>query len=189
VEIEKSGKDRVPDSITVHVVPFDLRPDGKAPHEMSGDDYIANRSRYLYDVYQQMPALPGAMSTVDQVIKLLGDPGRRVLVHCAAGKDRAGWVVAAVLTALGVEPDEVLADYLESNAHIDALRAHLQRVYGSPEGGEPIEISDDLLGVRAEYLQSAQDAAAKKFGTFDEYLAACRVTESDLDRLRARFLT
>jgi protein-tyrosine phosphatase len=188
-EIEKSGSDRVPDSIEVHIVPFDLRPDGKAPHEMSGDDYIANRTRYMYDVYAQMPALPGAMSTVDQVIKLLGDPDRRVLVHCAAGKDRTGWVVAAVLTALAVDPDEIMADYLESNGDIDALRAHLQRIYGPPEGGEPIEISDDLLGVKADYLHSAREAAMEKFGTFDDYLTACRVTPGDLDRLRARMLT
>jgi protein-tyrosine phosphatase len=187
-EIEKTGAGRVPDSIEVHVVPFDLRPDGKAPHEMSRDDYYANRTRYMYEVYQQMPTLPGAMSTVDQVIKLLGDPDRRVLVHCAAGKDRTGWVVAAVLAALEVNDDDIMSDYLKSNADIESLRAHLQRSYGSADG-EPIEISDELLGVRAEFLQSAQAAAAEKFGTFDEYLAACRVTPGDLDRLRARMLT
>jgi protein-tyrosine phosphatase len=109
-------------------------------------------------------------------------------VHCAAGKDRTGWVVAAVLTALAVDPDEIMADYLESNTDIDSLRAHLQRIYGPPEGGEPIEISDDLLGVKADYLQSAQSAALERFGTFDDYLAACRVTTDDLDRLRSRML-
>jgi hypothetical protein len=32
------------------------------------------------------------------------------LVHCAAGKDRTGIVVAALLLAAGVEPDSVVAD-------------------------------------------------------------------------------
>jgi protein-tyrosine phosphatase len=185
-EIDKSGADQVPDSVQVHVVPFDLRPDGKAPHELTAEDQNANRGRYMYDVYRQLGTLPGAMSAVDQVIKLLGDPDRRVLVHCAAGKDRTGWVVSAVLTALDVDADEILADYLKSNEDIAALRTHLERIYG---GGKLIDISDDLLGVRTEYLQGALEAAEEKFGSFDEYLAACRVTESDLGRLRDRMLT
>jgi protein-tyrosine phosphatase len=185
-EIEKSGADQVPDSIEVHIVPFDLRPDGKAPHELTAEDQEANRTRYMYDVYRQMPALPGAMSAVDQVIKLLGDPDRKLLVHCAAGKDRTGWVVAAVLTALGVDTDDIVADYVASNADIDSLRAHLQRIYGHEK---VLDISDDLLGVRADYLEGAHEAALEQFGSFEEYLAACRVTDGDLDRLRARMLT
>jgi protein-tyrosine phosphatase len=185
-EIEKSGADQVPDSVEVHVVPFDLRPDGKAPHELTAEDREANRVRYMSDVYRQLGTLPGAMTAVDQVIKLLGDPDRRVLVHCAAGKDRTGWVVFAVLTALELDADEILADYLKSNEDVGALRAHLQRIYG---GDKLIDISDDLLGVRPDYLQGALEAAVEKFGSFDEYLAACRVTDGDLSRLRARMLT
>ncbi|MBA4023162.1 MAG: protein-tyrosine-phosphatase [Gordonia sp.] len=186
-EIERSGSDKVPDGIEVHVLPFDLRPDGKAPHEISREEYMANRTRYLSQVYATMPMLPGAMNCIEQVIKLLGDPDRRVLVHCAAGKDRTGWVVAVVLGALGVARDEVLKDYLESNASIGPLRAHMQKIYGQPDG-EPIEISDDLLGVNEVYLAAAQQAMLDTYGSLEDYLAACRVTEQDLERLRARLL-
>lgn len=186
-EIERSGSDKVPDEIEVHVLPFDLRPDGKAPHEISREEYMANRTRYLSEIYATMPSLPGAMSCIDQVIKLLGDPERRVLVHCAAGKDRTGWVVAVVLGALGVVPEEIMEDYLRSNAAIEPLRVHMQKIYGLPEG-ETIEISDDLLGVNEVYLASAQRAMLEKYGSLEGYLEACNVTKEDLERLRARLL-
>jgi protein-tyrosine phosphatase len=186
-EIERSGSDNIPDGIEFHVLPFDLRPDGKAPHEMTHEDYVANRARYMAWVYETMPALPGAMSCIDQVIKLLGDD-RRVLIHCAAGKDRTGWVVAVVLGALGVNSDLIVEDYLRSNADIEPLRAHLTKIYGPGEGGEQIEISDDLLGVKEEYLAAAQQAMTEGYGSLEQYLKACGVTEDDLDRLRTRLL-
>lgn len=46
-----------------------------------------------------------------------------VLVHCAAGKDRTGVAVAALLLGADVEPDAVIGDYLETASNIDALRA------------------------------------------------------------------
>lgn len=186
-EIERSGSDKLPDGIELHVLPFDLRPDGKAPHEISREEYMANRTRYLSQVYATMPMLPGAMNCIEQVIKLLGDPNRRVLVHCAAGKDRTGWVVSVVLGALGVARDEIVEDYLKSNASIGPLRAHMQKIYGLPEG-EPIEISDDLLGVNEVYLAAAQQAMLEQYESLENYLAACGVTEDDLDRLRTRLL-
>lgn len=187
-EIDHSGTDRAPTGIEVHVLPFDLRPDGKAPHEMTHEEYVASRTNYMIGVYESMPALPGAMSCVDQVIKLLGTADRRLLVHCAAGKDRTGWVVSVVLGALGVRAEEIMADYLRSNADIGKLREHLKKIYAPPEGSEPIEISDDLLGVREDYLEAAQKVMTEQFGSLDGYLEACRVTKEDLKRLRARLL-
>ena len=38
-------------------------------------------------------------------------PGAAI-VHCAAGKDRTGVVVALALTMAGVEPEAIVADYI-----------------------------------------------------------------------------
>ena len=49
-------------------------------------------------------------------LRLLCSPGRLpLLYHCTGGKDRAGWMTAIVLTALGVPRELVLRDYLLSN--------------------------------------------------------------------------
>jgi protein-tyrosine phosphatase len=42
-----------------------------------------------------------------------------VLVHCAAGKDRTGLLVALLLRLAGITLESVEADYLRSNAHLD----------------------------------------------------------------------
>ncbi|ELB85792.1 protein-tyrosine-phosphatase [Rhodococcus wratislaviensis IFP 2016] len=45
-----------------------------------------------------------------------------ILVHCAAGKDRTGVVVASLLLGAGVEPSEVIADYLVTAGNMNDLR-------------------------------------------------------------------
>jgi protein tyrosine/serine phosphatase len=49
-----------------------------------------------------------------------GGPGAAV-VHCAAGKDRTGVVVALSLAVAGVEPEAIIADYAQTAEVIDAL--------------------------------------------------------------------
>ena len=49
------------------------------------------------------------------------------LVHCAAGKDRTGVVVALALSAVGVRPDAVAADYAATGERLELLLARLRR--------------------------------------------------------------
>lgn len=78
--------------------------------------------------------------------------GLPALVHCAAGKDRTGILVALVLELLGVDDRTIVEDYMISNSallfYTDAplannpifaeamvgLLAHLRRHHGSAEG-------------------------------------------------------
>ncbi len=59
-------------------------------------------------------------SIVEAVRTIAGSDGA-VLVHCAAGKDRTGTVVALVLDAVGVERETIVADYLATGERIDAI--------------------------------------------------------------------
>jgi hypothetical protein len=49
------------------------------------------------------------------------------LVHCAAGKDRTGIVVAVLLAAAGVDEAEIVADYAVTGMRLDRVRAALAR--------------------------------------------------------------
>lgn len=111
------------------------------------------------------------------------------LVHCAAGKDRTGVAVALVLAALGVARDDIVADFLASNAASPALRHSLVRRYPGLRAAD-----DPALGpvtrVEAAYLDSffsaigasEQDLAAYLGGPLGLDLAAQR-------RLQDRMLT
>lgn len=59
---------------------------------------------------------------VARLVAVVADAAGPVLVHCAAGKDRTGIAVAALLLAAGVTPDAVVADYLRTGGNLDALR-------------------------------------------------------------------
>src|SRR5262249_4927503 len=56
------------------------------------------------------------------------------LVHCAAGKDRTGVVVALTLTAVGVRPQDVVADYAATGEGVDGIGGRLRRAPNLPGG-------------------------------------------------------
>jgi protein-tyrosine phosphatase len=111
------------------------------------------------------------------------------LLHCAAGKDRAGTAIAIVLLAVGVEPDVIERDYLESNAvH---RRYHIRRGSGTaPVTPEVMELLSPLFEARAEYLATALDTIDEQWGSVDRYLAeGLGCTDSRRERLRGLLLT
>ena len=108
-----------------------------------------------------------------------------VVYHCTAGKDRTGWASAALLTALGVPEQTVLADYLASNdynaASNAATLASLPAAYAA--------VYKPLLAVDPSYLNSGFTEVQKQYGSFGGYLKKGLDLDSrTLAELRARLL-
>lgn len=124
-----------------------------------------------------------------RVLRALADGGAPALLHCAAGKDRAGLTVAVVLLALGVDRDAIAADYLESNA---PHRRYLVRRGAHAEGGlspEVTELLAPLFEARAEYLEAAFAQLDEVWGGSDRYLAeGLGFSAADRERLRGALL-
>lgn len=125
-----------------------------------------------------------------RVLRSMASGGVPVLMHCAAGKDRAGLTVAVTLLALGVEREVVTEDYLRSNA---PHRRYRIRRGPDAEGGLSPEVMD-LLGplfeARAEYLHAAFDQIDAEWGSVDAYLAeGLGFPATDQLRLREVLLT
>jgi len=97
------------------------------------------------------------------------------LVHCAAGKDRTGLAVALLHTALGVHRDDMLADYLLTNAarRLDvgfaASFEGTRRLFG--EHIEDAQIKA-LMTAEPEYLAAALDSIDGRYGNVVRYLEA-----------------
>jgi hypothetical protein len=75
-----------------------------------------------------LPSLPPAKAgpNLGRALRILADPASgTTLVHCAAGKDRTGVVVALALSLVGVRRDAVVADYLRSAERADRILARL----------------------------------------------------------------
>ncbi|KPI09662.1 tyrosine-protein phosphatase [Streptomyces mirabilis] len=123
------------------------------------------------------------------VLHALAEDSVPALMHCAAGKDRAGLSIAVTLLALGVERDAIVADYLESNA---THRRYKVRRNGSSEAArspEVMELLSPLFDARAEYLTAAFETIEETWGGNDAYLErGLGVTPEQRERLRERLL-
>jgi protein-tyrosine phosphatase len=109
-----------------------------------------------------------------------------VLVHCAAGKDRTGVVVALALRLAGVARDEVVADYLRSAERIEGI---LGRLRSSPLYGEALASAtvDDLVPV-AVSIEGFLDAVDERWGGAAGLARALGLTDDDVRALRQRLV-
>jgi protein-tyrosine phosphatase len=215
-EVARRGPGRVPDGIDVHLLPFpdlgdDEPDDGEAPHEHafrrmltgeggesdeSGESAAEAAARYMIDEYRQFPTRNGAQRALHRVVSLLA-AGRPVLTHCFAGKDRTGFVIATVLETIGLGRDVIVADYLRSNDSVAQLREQITEMIQhrsdtelTPEVVKFTEarLSDEVLGVRAEYLESARRTIDETYGSLGGYLRDAGITEADIDQLHSALM-
>jgi protein-tyrosine phosphatase len=216
-EVARRSQGLVPDGVDIHLLPFpDLGDaedgDDEAPHEhafrqmLSGDGGDPEGSgespgdvaaRYMVDEYREFPTRNGAQRALHRVVTLLA-AGRPVLTHCFAGKDRTGFVVATVLEAIGIDRDAIVADYLRSNDSVAQLRESISEMLQQRTDTEltaevvkftEARLSDEVLGVREEYLTASWETIAESFGSLDAYLRDAGITEADVDNLRGALLS
>jgi protein-tyrosine phosphatase len=107
-----------------------------------------------------------------------------VLVHCAAGKDRTGVVVALALDAAGVERDAIVRDYLATAGRIDAIIARLvaSTTYRTELEGHDPQHHAPVPGTMERVL----DLVDERFGGSVGWLTAHGMGDGDLDRLQRR---
>jgi protein-tyrosine phosphatase len=206
-EVERRGEGQVPDGVVIHRLPFHelAKPGSEAPHEQSfqrmmtekddDEDVAVAAGRFMTEEYQNFPGLAGAQLAVRQVISMLTE-GRPVIAHCFAGKDRTGFTVSTVLEAVGVDRDAIMADFLRSNAAVPQLRESiLESIRNRAEDTTDemvtfaeARLTEEVLGVREGYLDTARKAIEDNFGGLTGYLEALGVTDDDLAKLRASLL-
>ncbi|MFC9737279.1 tyrosine-protein phosphatase [Streptomyces noursei] len=125
-----------------------------------------------------------------RVLHALAEDSVPALMHCAAGKDRAGLSIAITLLAVGVERDAIEADYLKSN---DPNRRYkVRRSDHSAAGMSPevMELLSPLFGADIDYLTAAFDAIAETWGSTETYLTdGLKLSPTTREQLRDRLLT
>lgn len=93
-----------------------------------------------------------------------------LLYHCTAGKDRTGWTTYLLLRLVGVPGQTAVGDYLASNTYRAAHDARLREQL--KQGGlmQNPDLIIPLQEVRTEYLDTALDEAAQRYGGLQGYL-------------------
>ena len=107
-----------------------------------------------------------------------------VLVHCAAGKDRTGVVVALALDAAGVDRATIVGDYL---ATADRIEAILERLVSSPTYRAELEGHDPRQHApQPGTMERVLELVDEQFGGAEAWLSAHGLDRLDLERLRRR---
>lgn len=102
---------------------------------------------------------------------LLNHEDGAVLWHCTAGKDRVGTGTALLLSALGVDRNVIIEDYMKTN---DYLKAENDTLMKKAEAvGLAAGLMDGIAvlgGVSERYISTVFRSMEKQYGTVDAYL-------------------
>jgi len=141
----------------------------------------------LGEIYDYVVDRQGA--AIAAAIRTLARPGGLpALVHCTAGKDRTGIVVAFALAAVGVPDQVVAADFALSSLYLDPLHtATIGRVRDGTGLGD--RLSAALLASPPELIMRTLERARRHGGSIEGYLDAHGASAAELAALRAALVT
>lgn len=139
------------------------------PEAAGGEERMQNMNKGLAEA---------AHEEYREFFRIISNPNNLpLLFHCSAGKDRTGFAAAMFLSALGVDRETIMRDYL------------LSADYLAEKNRPDIEKKPELapfLTVQASYLQAALDIIDQKYGGVETYLV--QTLGVDLERLRSIYL-
>tara|TARA_B100000676_G_scaffold311524_1_gene381737 strand:- start:264 stop:998 length:735 start_codon:yes stop_codon:yes gene_type:complete len=165
--------------IKVMELGFDQRPGEAFLDSLQTFEGAADAARnYLIDNYRKYPFIY-AKAYRRIFDRLLAED--RIIIHCTAGKDRAGMASAMVLSALGVPKHVVLSDYLLTNKYWDRG--------GRERPGMDAEAVAMIFAAREEYFEAGFAELIVQYDSIDAYLKQeVGLTEEERTRLKELYL-
>jgi protein-tyrosine phosphatase len=128
-----------------------------------------------------------AAPQIAQVLTIVAErQAHPVIVHCAAGKDRTGVLVAVLLGLLGVDDESIVHDYVLSADAMTALRRKMVERY--PEGKEIIEGADELFSASPSNISDLLAALRDQYGSIEGYAEAAGAGPAVVSGLREALL-
>lgn len=107
-----------------------------------------------------------------------------VLVHCTAGKDRTGVIVALLLEAAGVERDAVVADYARTAAELPPERNRRLIAWLRAAHPDAQHVEELVAHSPAEAMATLLDEVDRSYGSAAGYLRSAGLSEAEIAALR-----
>lgn len=192
VELEAEGPAPLDAVAGVRHVHHPVLPEQGATTDVVADALVTredlDRSRYPADPLcgHYLGYLEDRPDQVVGALRTIAGSTGAVLVHCAAGKDRTGVVVALALSAVGVRPEAIVADYAATGERTEAIVARLGRspTYARDINSQPPRAHRPRPGTMTAFLGQV----GARYGGTRRWLADHGFGGADLGLLRAKLL-
>lgn len=112
--------------------------------------------------------------------------GAPALVHCTAGKDRTGIVIAVLLDLLDVPHDTILHDYSLTDTYLEPLRPSLREF--ARNAGWDMEHYEGMIACEPEFLEPFLSRLTDRHGGARQYLLAAGLAGEQLDSITHNLL-
>lgn len=143
----------------------------------------------LHHVFRDgyLDLLENQKDVVARVFAVFDDPAAfPLLLHCRAGKDRTGVIVALLLLLLGVEEEAIMADYLRSNRDYSDHQERRLRLFRCLSLGLADVRKLAWLGAaHRECLEAVFQQLCSRYGDVACYLESAGVSREMQVRIRA----
>ncbi len=106
-----------------------------------------------------------------------------VIVHCAAGKDRTGLVIASILGALDVSDEDIAADYALTAGNLEGIEQRLMRRTESYQN-----VPGAILAAPADAMRAVLAALRDRYGSVRGFLHWAGVRPAVLGELAAHLV-
>ena len=126
-------------------------------------------------------------------VRLLFDPREKgILWHCSAGKDRTGTGALFILELLGVDREDIIADYLMTNEYLkDEIQEFVDRAAEQSGGMDEAakKALSVLMGAHERYPLTVYEEAEARYGSFDAFIRdGLGISDTEREELQRRCL-
>ena len=111
-----------------------------------------------------------------------------ILYHCTAGKDRTGFASAMVLSALNVDRQQIIDEYMMTNFYTHDFIEGKAKLGARLLGANQDNVRA-IAGVRLRYIEEAFRTIEEKYGTVEAYLCeALGICDEEVEELKRLLL-
>ncbi|MDO4305878.1 MAG: tyrosine-protein phosphatase [Eubacteriales bacterium] len=188
--------DMIPEGVIYHEIPIVDEESVRIPRNQGIADVIMNfqgdPDEFMIRQYQSLIRDQFSVKQYARFLDLLlrQDDGA-VLWHCSTGKDRTGVGTALLLCALGASKEDVLEDFMKTNACLENDMEYIIRLMETKTIVDPgiMDRINSLYRVKEEYLDAVFDTIEQNYGSVERFLRkALYLTPKAMEDLQNKYL-